>query len=294
MSLPQPRITEAIFLFWLLLPGMAIKAQPYIDLGKISYYNSPAPDDENGIKSQLYSINATAPIELKKGGDVILLNPFFEQNNARADIRNLRVTSTGIIAGFLNKGIISKWDLMTAVVIRKNQEAKKDPDDKWQTGGLILATFKQNELRSFKVGLYYNREFFGNFFMPLLGVDWKINDHTNLFGVLPGSMILERKLNRYFYVGASFRALTNSYRLSTVDSCTSGDCVAKNYLRINDNQLGVFADMYLSNRIVFSAEAGYTILRKYRFGLKDSHHTYIDSDNDHWYVKGMLAYRLRF
>jgi hypothetical protein len=52
-------------------------AQPYLDIGKLSNYYTPAPGKASAIGSELFSINVTLPVELKKGGDVILLNPFF-------------------------------------------------------------------------------------------------------------------------------------------------------------------------------------------------------------------------
>ena len=283
-----PCCKQTIFSLWLFILCLGGTAQPYIDIGKLGYYYTPAI-------SKVYSINLTLPIELKKGGDAIIVNPFFDQNHLGIDGRDLRVSSTGIMAGFLKKDIARKWDLMASIVIRKNKQVDVELENYWQAGGLILATFKQNESRAFKLGMYYNREFFGNFFMPLIGIDWQINNNTNLFGVLPGNMVFERKLNQVFYIGAAFRALTNSYRLPTPDPCFSGDCSAKNYLRINNNQLGIFADIYFLKKIAFTAEAGHTIMRKYRFGLKgDNIHTYADIETDDWYVKATLAYRLRF
>lgn len=274
---------------------MAVNAQPYLDVVKLSYYHSPSTGTATGITTNIHSVNATLPIELKKGGDAIIINPFFDQNHATTGATDLRVRSVGGMAGFLKKNIISKWDLMTSIIVRRNQEVDKDLKNNWQAGGLILATFKQNESRSFKIGAYYNREFFGNFFMPLLGIDWKINESTSLFGVLPGSMTLERKVRPGIYMGASFRALTNSYRLPAMDPCFSGDCSGNNYLRINDNQLGVFADIYFFKRIVVSAEGGHTILRKYRLGFKGATlHTYTDIENNNWYLRASLSYRLRF
>ena len=52
----------------------------------------------------------------------------------------------------------------------------------------------KNQYVSFKFGLYYNKEFFGNYFMPLIGLDWKIDAKNNLFGVLPGYMIFEHRV----------------------------------------------------------------------------------------------------
>ena len=295
MSLTPPRTKQLMFSLWLLLLCLAGAAQPYLDIGRVSYYYSPVPDKAGGIQSNVYSVNVTLPFELKKDGDAIILNPFFEVNRASTGGRTTWVHSTGIMAGFLKKNISSRWQLMTSIIARKNQQVEGEFTSAWQTGGLALATFKQNESRSFKVGAYYNREFFGNFFMPLIGIDWRINDRTALFGVLPGSMTLERKVGGSFYIGAAFRALTSSYRLRTADPCLYGDCSGKNYLRINDNQLGLFGDVFFFKQIVFTVEGGHTIFRKYRYGFKgEKVHTYTDVKNDNWYVKGTWAYRVRF
>jgi hypothetical protein len=34
----------------------------------------------------------------------------------------------------------------------------------------------------------------------------------------------------------------------TIDPCFGGDCSAKRYLRVDDNQLGIFGDVYLSKK----------------------------------------------
>ena len=273
-------------------------AQPYIDLGKISYVNAPEKGlnkKTNPLRSDFYNINLTAPIELQKNGDAVIINPFFEHNEGKIADRKFHVVSQGASIGFLNKLKNTKWSIYTAFILRRNKEAEKKPDDIWQYGGVALATVEKNKNLSFKFGLYYNKEFFGNYFMPLAGIDWKINEKNNLFGVLPGNMTFEHKISQAFYFGGIFKAFTNSYRLVTIDPCFSGDCSAKNYLRINDNQLGVFADVYLSKRIVVSSEIGYTAFRTYRFGFKGKVvHLKNDYKNDNYYIRLSMSYRLRF
>ena len=80
-------------------------------------------------------------------------------------------------------------------------------------GGVLLAGYTKNTNLKYKFGVYVNNEFFGVFVMPLAGIDWRINDRNNLFGILPGRLTFELKLNNNFYAGANFRAITNSYRL---------------------------------------------------------------------------------
>ena len=279
------------------LVSTVLSAQPYIDIARFNYSYSPESGlgkKENPLSSQFFNINVTLPIELKKGGDAFIINPFFEHNQGEVSANDFHVVSQGLFVGFLKKDLVPNWNLLTSFIVRRNKEAEKDVQDDWQYGGALLATWKKDQSTSIKLGVYYNKEFFGNFFVPLIGIDWQINPRDVLFGVLPGSLWFEHKVNQNFFYGGTFRALTNSYRLQTIDPCASGDCSGKNYLRIDDNQLGMFADWYLAKRIVVTGETGYTILRRYRYGFKgDEVHLKTDYKNDNFYFRASLSYRLR-
>ena len=251
-------------------------AQPYLDIVKLNYSYSPKQgvnEKTSPVRSNFFTADVTFPIELKKDGDAFIINPFFTNNVGEVSTTDFHVISGGLFLGFLKKDIFKNWNLLSSFIVRQNKEAEVKSDDNWQYGAVILTTWKKSQDLSFKFGLYYNKEFFGNYFMPLIGLDWKIDSKNNLFGVLPGNMIFEHKVTSKFYYGFAFRALTNSYREETIDPCFSGDCSGKNYLRIDDNPLGIYADTYLSKKIVFSAEAGYTILRRYRYGFKGENFT---------------------
>lgn len=265
-------------------------AQPYIDILKVNYSYSPIKglnEKSSPLQSNFFTADVTLPIELEKGGDAIIINPFFTNNVGEVSAKDFHVISQALFIGFLKKDIFPNWNLLSSFIVRRNRQVDINSNNDWQYGGMILATWKKNQDVSIKFGLYYNKEFFGNYFMPLVGLDWKVDSKNNLFGVLPGFMIFEHKVNQRFYYGFAFRALTNSYLEETL-------VPGKNYLRIDDNPLGIFADTYLSKKIVLSAEAGYTILRRYRYGFKDGNvHTKTDYKNDNFYFKASLAYRLR-
>ncbi|HEV8285446.1 MAG TPA: hypothetical protein VGQ09_14110 [Chitinophagaceae bacterium] len=273
-------------------------AQPFLDIAKMNYSYSPEKGlgkKQDSLRSNFFNINLTLPIELKKGGDAFIINPFFDHNQGTVSERDFHVISHGLFIGFLKKNIFTNWNLLSSFILRRNKQAGKKLENLWQYGGVILTTWQRNQFAALKFGVYYNKEFFGNYFMPLVGIDWKINAKSNLFGVLPGSMVLEHKVNERFYYGSAFRALINSYRLQTIDPCFSGDCSARNYLRVDDNQLGIFADRYLTKKIVVTGEVGYTILRRYRFGSEGQDtHRHTDYKNDNFYFRTSLAYRLRF
>ena len=275
---------------------LLLYAQPYLDLAKINYSYSPLKglnEKKYPLQSNFFTADVTLPIELKKGGDAIIINPFFTNNEGKVSSNDFHVISEALLVGFLKKDIFPNWNLLSSFIVRRNTEVGINYNDDWQYGGIILTTWKKNQDISFKFGLYYNKEFFGNYFMPLVGLDWKINSKNNLFGVLPGYMIFEHKVASRFYYGFAFRALTNSYREETVDPIGGGR--GKSYLRIDDNPLGMYADIYLSKKIVLNAEAGYTILRRYRYGFigEDGAHVKTDYKNDNFYFKASLAYRLR-
>jgi hypothetical protein len=276
--------------------SQGLPAQRYLDIAKISGGFSPITgmgEKRDSIKNHFFSVNLTIPIELKRGGDAIVINPFFEDHQGEISNVNFHVSSQGSMLGFLKKDVFENWDVLSGLIVRRNKEVGRKTEDNWQYGGVVLATWKRNQFAALKFGLYYNREFFGNYFMPLVGIDWKINSSNNLFGVLPGKMTFEHKVNRRFYYGINFRALTNSYRRQTIDPCFGGDCSAKNYLKVEDNQLGIFGDLYVVKNIALSPELGYTILRKYRYGYKGkSLHHYTDYRSDNFYFRIQLAYRI--
>lgn len=286
------------FLTSFLLVDEKIAAQPYIDLGKIYYGYTPKRGlnkKDKPISSGYFNININAPIELQKDGDAILINPFIEWNSGTVSGNDFSVVTEGVSAGFLEKIKGSGWSVFTAIILRRNKEIKKDLNDDWQYGCAILASYKKNTAVTFNLGLYYNKEFFGNFFMPLVGIDWKINSKNNLFGVLPGNLVFEHSVNRSFYYGSVFRAITGSYRLSVLNPpCDTDDCSGESYLRIDDNQLGLFSDVYLAKNIVLTGEAGYTILRNYRYGFKgDDLHIKTNNKSDNYYFRISLSYRIR-
>jgi len=281
----------------ILIPGLLIhvivSAQAYLDIVKFNYTHSPSQglnEKKSPLHSNFFTADVTLPIELKKDGDAFIVNPFFTNNTGQVSSMDFHVISKALMVGFLKKDLFPNWNLLSSFIARRNREVDIESNDDWQYGGVILTTWKKNEDLSFKFGLYYNREFFGNFFMPLVGLDWKIDAKNNLFGVLPGYMIFEHKVVPGFYYGFTFRALTNSYREQIIDPLDGG----YNYLRIDDNPLGIYADTYLSKKIVLSTEAGYTILRRYRYGYKTEYaHIKTDYRNDNFYFKASLAYRIR-
>lgn len=237
------------------------KAQPFIDLVSAYYQYSAAdkPKNNNTIYTGLASVAVTLPLQVDS--DYIVINPVYE--NFRMTFP-FRFTDREFHVGYIPITWLHRWNAKwkTAFVFIPRISSLLDSEigqRDIQYGGAILTTKQKSETFKYKFGVYYNTEFFSNFFMPLLGIDWNINPKWNLFGVLPGSMNIEYKFRKSIHAGLMFRSITNSYR--TFDY---------NFIRVNDNHLKFFLDFYLSKKQVISVEAGHTILRNYRSGYRKS------------------------
>ena len=121
-----------------------------------------------------------------------------------------------------------------------------------QYGGIFLQQYVLSDKLKFKLGLYYNREAFGNFFMPLVGIDWKITDRINLYGIIPTNYKLEFNIvKNKVYAGLNFKAFTRSFSLSGQNNY--------DYVRYNEEQIKVFIDCFVYKKLLVFAEAGYNL-----------------------------------
>jgi Domain of unknown function (DUF6268) len=262
-------------------------SQPYIDLVSMRYISSPAKvaENKNPIASPLnyFNISFSAPFQFNNKKNAIILTPFIERWQTGTDSAHVYHSFHYGIAmpvSLLMPIGHSDWNLLTMAIFRMN-DAVINRYGECQIGGAVIASYKKTTTLTYKIGAYINGDFFGLFVMPLLGIDWQINDRESLFGVLPASLTYEYKLSKHFYTGSVFRTFTNSYHDS-----------GNNYLRIDENQLGLFFDTYLGKNTLLNLEAGHSVLRKIRSGPRHEIN-YLWNNQDNFYFKVMIAYRLR-
>jgi hypothetical protein len=267
----------------LLFNSTEIFCQPYIDLLNIRYVNSPnsviIPGNDNQ-SLQYMNVSANIPIQFKKSSLIIMASPFFDNWKLPSDYgepQDRNFYSVALPVTFIFK-LNEKWSALPTFIIRNND--RNVGLYNIQTGGAMILQKKARENLSYRFGVYMNSEFFGFFIVPVVGIQWKINKRSELFGLLPGSITYQYKLASKTTTGATFRALTNSYAAGT------------NYYRFDENQLGIYIDQYLSKRIVLNAEAGHSILRKVRMGVRNQKGEKLFV-NDAFYFKIAMGYRIK-
>lgn len=282
-----------LLLFLELIAGSA-QSQPYIDLVGVKYSYSPASSglinqDESPVSLGYTTIGCTFPLPTNKAKtDAILLMPYYENWQVEAMGNGTRYRGWGLSAG-MQKTLSPTFRITALVIYRYNRE-KDLPGaalSSHQWGGVVLANYIHTDRLTFKLGVYYNKEFFGNFLVPLGGLDWQLNSRNTIFGTLPGAISWEKKISSRFYCGANFRAITNSFRALL--------SLGYGYWRIDENQLGAFFDYYPSKHLVLTGEFGHSILRKIRTGYpgQKKSEAIIQSKQDNLYLRLSAAYRLR-
>ena len=274
------------YLLPLMLSLIGIKAfsQPYVDPFNIRYTNAFENKHKNATPFTHTYIGSDLPLRLKNRG-LIVISPLYETWNIDSAENKNYLPSVSSIALALSVVIPldkNHWSLTATAIPRFNSEGLK-LQNSFQMGGVLLANYIKKTNLTYKFGLYVNNDFFGLFVMPLAGIDWRIDKRNNLFGVLPGRLTYEHRLSSHFYTGGTFRAITNSYKLSN-----------GSYIRIDDNQLSAYLDYYPAKHVVFTLEPGYGIMRKLRIGYGHNKNYLQDLQwGDGLFIKLSAAYRIR-
>jgi hypothetical protein len=260
-------------------------SQPYADIISIQGFQSESEnfilDRNKDIEFNWSSIQLTLP-KLFKDSSLLAFTPGYDNWGIRLNANDLSLHTAYLPITYLKR--ISAHSRIAAVFIpRFNAATQINVDDKtMQYGGALVYTWRKNKDFAVKGGLYYNREFFGNYFLPLAGIDWKINDRLYLFGLFPNNLFLDYALHKNFHAGFSYKGITTSFLLEEDQP---------DYFSLEEGQVKLFADFYILKNFVFNIEAGYQLARTIGFGERNEDVEEIKFNNG-YLIKAGLYYRI--
>ena len=289
---------KGLFFLFIVFAGMYSTAQPYVDILNVRTIQSP---DQGFIRRsnhknsfEYFNASLTMPLRFKKTGGALIISPYVENWQVNLPDRNKLAsliierehffpTGIGLPVTLLTPIKRSKILLNTTMILRSNAEKISLPGS-FQVGGFVVLNYKINPKLTLKGGLYYNREAFGNFFMPIAGLEYKIDSSFQIWGALPGSLFIEKRLKKRWYAGVTFKAVNNSYQLFN-----------GRYIQFNDNQLSLFSDFYFTKNLVLNLEAGHSLFRRIRLGNsgKIKQYVYEEKINDNLLFRVSAIYRIR-
>jgi hypothetical protein len=244
-----------------------VTAQPFADVINYNYQTfSSTYKDHSVWKNTTVDnfLNFFLPKQFKNGNTLLIrLNTERISSIMASDtgysgqyISNLSAISLPLGMKFVSKN--KKWETIV-IGIPKIAFDSFDPLERrrltnhdFQYGGIFLEYFVLNPDCKIKAGLYYNREAFGNFFVPLVGVDWKVNKRLSLYGIMPTNYKVEYNIvKNKLYTGLNFKSFTRSFRLSKYQD--------RDYVRYNEIQVKLFLDCFVYKKILAFVEVGYTL-----------------------------------
>lgn len=236
--------------------------QPFVDILNIRYQYFPGVNYDSGKGKMVineYTYCLTIPIEFKNKS-ALIFGATYDQLNFSVTDTSVRKSLYGVSLqlGYLHSIKNGKWKILAVVLPKTSSYSLSISQNTYQQGGILLFTHQRKSNLAYKFGLYYNSEFFGNFFMPLIGLEWKPKPRINVYGIFPATMNLEYKCNSKLYLGISYYNLTQSYRMDKSQSYVrNGDRIWGNI------QTKFFVNYHIQKYIVGFMEAGYTFYRKY-------------------------------
>lgn len=276
-------------------------AQPFVDLFNTKYQVFPRSsfqgESKKNIEGAQFQAGILAPI-VRENKDVFLFGMNYSLLHFKvAGDSSFETTlrSHGVHVGYNKQWENENWKTLLLFIVRANTRISALTSNDVQYGGVLLFNYKKNENLRYRFGLYYNREYFGNFFIPLVGIEWKINSSLNFFGDLPNSLNLEKKLNPKLYTGLLFLSSTASYRPDNSNSIS--DYVREGEKSIGHNQLKLYVNYYVTNHFVVYSEFGRTYGRNFQLfkeNIKtDSPNSIFRKTTDTFLYNFGIAYRFR-
>lgn len=243
---------RSFFIFLFAVFCLKSSAQPYFDIAGGSFTNScPKRADQ----SKFSLLNAFFNIPIKTDSNLIILSPSYEKVAIAKESFDEQCTSFRMNIARLWK-LKKNWQVIGILSARSNSSAYSFSSNTHQFGGTIIGAKKVSDRFRYSFGLYYNREFFGNFFVPLAGVRYTFNSRLQLYGLLPNNMNLEYSLNNSLRGGITFSFITTSYRLEKAA-----------FVRLVENECRFYLQLISFRHQVFSLEAGHSVFRNFKTGI---------------------------
>jgi hypothetical protein len=255
-------------LFILGLGGYSLVAQNYVDIAKLYYNTSALNEFENSNAETRVSelgLDLAYPI-LLKSGDAVLTGMTAERT--RVTLNDAwgysDLTSLALRVG-VNKKHSDKWSGSYILIPKLASDFNRSSSKDFQMGAVVLMRYTKNERKNYRVGLYYNSDLFGPFFVPLFGLYYlSPNNKFEANITLPVSADIHYKLNTTLHAGFNFTSQIRTFRLNEPTLATGAG-----YVRKASNEACLYLKVNFTKNISLQGRVGYTVGRSYRVYNED-------------------------
>ena len=234
------------------------EAQDYVDLARFHYATTPDNDFDSILgKSNIveYGADITLPIQLNDS-TAILTGLYLEQIKTRLHPQSDYETFSTINfkIGY-NRKHNEKWSGTYLLLPKISSNFEEVTSKDFQLGALLLMKYTKKENLKYNMGIYYNNELFGPFFVPLLGFYYHSpNKKWEANFTLPIWADINYKLTDWMNIGSNFTAFVRSYNMGNYD-----DYVVK-----KTNEVFGYLQFNIKKSILIQTKTGYSIGRSYK------------------------------
>jgi len=243
---------------------MTAKAQNYIDLGNISYANTPSNEFENSSESsrvEEWDIKFNLPVVIdEKNVFIAGINVNRVQVKLDADIPgNKNLNSIGLLLG-LNHTYSEKWSATYLLLPKVSSDLNKLTGKDFQMGIVSLFNYKKRSNLNYKIGVYANTERYGLSIFPLLGLYYQSpNKKFEANITLPYYVDANFQLFEKSYIGMNFDGLGSSYNMNKrlyIDKDT--------YAVKSSKELFAYLMFPIGSSLFIKPKLGYSVFRTYK------------------------------
>jgi hypothetical protein len=278
--------------------------QNYIDLVRLDYALSPQNSFEsNNAKTDLQEVygDFTLPIVFNDHFN-FLTGAIYENRSTSLNPGSAAVSVTALtlkVGANINHN--SEWSGTYMLLPKIASDLEEISNSDFQFGAVALMKHTKNSHLNYKFGAYFNRELFGNFLVPMLGLYYlNPSDKLEVKVLLPMSGDINYKMAPQMRLGLNFTGQIRSYNLNT----PIGDEKSR-YVARSTNEVVTYFQYELKNGINIQPGIGRSIARSYRiydeqvdFGLPllyfGDNRTQLNTDfSDGWIFKVSTFYRLK-
>ena len=238
-------------------------SQNYVDILKINASTTPFNTfDSSSVKTKIneFSGDLTLPVKVNDRLSVITGIIYEDiQTKIFADGAIKEFGSTALKLGF-NKQLNDKWSATGIVLPKIASDYSSIGNKDFQIGTIAVFKYKKRDNLNYKVGLYYNSELFGPFFVPMLGMYYQSSNkkiEANI--MLPLQADVNYKLNTFMNVGCNFNGQIRSYHLNDMTFQNKSTYVTK-----STNELYAYLKFNFTNSISLQTKVGQSLGRSYR------------------------------
>ncbi|MBD79401.1 MAG: hypothetical protein CL840_10800 [Crocinitomicaceae bacterium] len=254
----------SLFTLLFLVFNSALLAQDYVDLFKFTYLNSPFNKEdsvEGPARVQEFYVDLTVPIKLSDR-TAIITGAIIEQLSVNTSPSGFNVTS--VFSTTLKLGVNlshgKRWQGTYIILPKVAGDFNHSPTTQIQLGGLALYKFNKKDNLKYRIGLYYNTELFGPFFVPLLGVYYlSPNKKFEMNFTLPVWADMNYRFTEHIAAGLNFSAFLRSYNISPASTVSGKEM----YMVKASNEIYGYLQYTAKKSFIFQAKAGWSIGRRF-------------------------------